>query len=223
MISNSCNRVDGRRTAHARYFESSCARSSFKPTFPHPFLHARSYRSLQLNAGSASGRGQHGSGGGGKGKGPTGFDQHGPDDSRSNSGSVLMGFMTRSLAFMIGATSVAVAAWKAPSAMAASDRTAKGRGDITPVVPSVDRLDVEEDALGAPPPNVASATPSAFSDDILRLKRLQRELFAGMVQTKQRLDSLEAEKEAEEEDSFIPSEGSGVRPSYLHSIPLGIF
>ena len=53
-------------------------------------------------------------------------------------------------------------------------------------------------------------------DAISRLKRLQRELFAGMVDVRRRLEELEeagqatAAGEAEGDDHFIPHEGAGV-------------
>ena len=149
------------------------------------------------------------------GKGPTAKDGDEPDDRGRHNIDLGCFLMTR-LALLSGLI-LAVAGWKVPSAVAASASPSSHAketpwGGLTTRAPLLDaEMDLGgEDTASPGVARVASSPSLALSDDISRLKRLQRELFARSVELKQRLDDLEAEKGAHDDDSFIPSQGSGV-------------
>lgn len=161
-------------------------------------------RSLQLHA-AAIGLGG-GDDGGGKGKRGSRFsneDPEDPDDSRP--GWPVGGYIIKKLdlAFWMG---FICAAWSVTPATASAAPSPTHAG-IAGKVSANESLNQSFESLGMPA--FSDPCSASLSDDVLRLKRLQRELFARMVETKQRLDDLEAAKEANEDNSFIPSEGSG--------------
>ena len=164
-------------------------------------------------------------GGGNGGRfGPTSRIGQGGDDDDDDGTSSSRGFSHGGVVLALAMASAL--AWTAPSAWARNSRpdSDDGRrrvhagwrqpgfatGNATqPNNDSDDAAPLDQDDISLPTDKSSSATP--LSDDVSRLKRLQRELFAGMVDAKRRLDELEAVEDADEEDLFIPNEGAGGR------------
>ena len=168
--------------------------------------------------------GASGGGSGGSGRKTRGH-AGGPDQPEGGDRLILAGKLPL-LALGVAMT----AAWSMPLEASAAARSAsqpsytdsrwqgQGRGpaDVDPLKPSAPSelsgpfgapLDaVEEDGGSVPIPT----TPTLpWAEDVARLKRLQRELFAGMAEARRRLDDLEAADEGDESDVIIPSEGAG--------------
>jgi hypothetical protein len=177
--------------------------------------------------GDTGGRGRSIGGGGGGRAGEGGRGGEDPEEQRRGS-------MQHAAAVLLALGLASSAAWCAPAAMAASAPPApppphgaaaasSGRGSSHAAATS--SPDDPRDAPSAPSSSLLPSPGSsaegvglgACSEDVVRLKRLQREVFAGMVELRQRLEELEA-KEGEEEDTFIPFEGAGVAGTWAFSL-----